>query len=242
LSNMLRATCLVVWLIALVFSAASITKIVSNVNINHFRKHHVSRERTEMENISEKKEKQAAQLYEAGWTIVKENNIRNFTNKGQHYSGNKNLSYLDAAVQNDGLGMEYEVERTQKVAPGTYRLEAKGRANGNGAEIYAVDGRGVRSTAAIPVCDYLGGSVWKNACLELESDTAKMLPNRHYLEKLSKVNGSHGYGWSDIVINDIIVGPDSLIRYGVTNLSDIKTWDGTWLSATSFELIRQDKK
>ena len=197
--------------------------------------------RIEKENIAERKERQAGQLSEAGWTIVKDNNIRNYTNKGQHYSGNNDLSYLDAAVLNDGLGMEYEVERTQKVAPGMYRLEAKGRSNGKGAEIYVIDGHGVKYTESIPVCGNHGGSVWKNARIELDADSAKLLPNRHYLNQLTEANHSQGFGWSDIVIKDIYVGPDSLIRYGVSNLSDSNTWDGTWLSATSFELKRQEQ-
>ncbi|MDE5870430.1 MAG: PspC domain-containing protein, partial [Muribaculaceae bacterium] len=208
LSNILRVVCLVVWLIALVFSAASITKIISNVNINYIPKQHLRMERTEKENIAERKERQAGQLSEAGWTIVKDNNIRNYINKGQHYSGNNNLSYLDASVQNDGLGMEYEMERTQKVAPGIYKLEAKGRSNGKGAEIYVVDGHGVKHTESIPVCGNHGGSVWKNARIELEADSSELLPNRHYLKQLSEANHSQGYGWSDIVINDIYVGQD----------------------------------
>ena len=238
LSNMLRVTLWVVWLIALIFTGVSITKIISNISINlpKQRQHH---EQTWKEKMAEEKESQVAQLSEAGWTIVKDNNTRHYTSHGQHYSGNDKTVYLDASMDHVGLDMEYEVERRQKVAPGTYRLEAKGRANGSGAEIFVIDGHGTRYTADIPVCGNKGGNVWKTACLSLAADTAKILPNRDYLEKLSKVNNSEGYGWSDIIIRDIYVGPDSLLRYGVSNQSESKTWDGTWLSATSFELKRQ---
>ena len=137
--------------------------------------------------------------------------------------------------------MEYEVARTQKIAPGTYSLEAKGRATGNGGEIFVFDGSGKRYSAAIPVCGNKGGDVWKKAGLMMEGDSTKTLPNRHYLDHLAKVNNSQGFGWSDIVIENITIGADSIIRYGLTNVSPTQTWDGTWLSATSFELKRQDQ-
>ena len=239
LSITLRVICLVVWLIALVFSAASITKIASNINIYHHNQYYLKNRQSDEEKIASKKEAQEAQLHEAGWIITKKNNINKYSNKGQHYSGNQDKTYLEAEMLHAGLNMEYETERQIKVAPGTYRLEVKGRTNGEGAEIYAIDGHGARRSADIPVCGNKGGNVWKDACITLEADTAKLLPNRHYLKQLSKANHSEGYGWSEIVIKDIYVGPDSVIRYGVSNLSDHKTWDGTWLSATSFELIRQ---
>ena len=239
LSTILRVVCIVCWFIALVFSAASITKIVSNFNIHYYPRQIKNYTKTEDEKRAKRMAKQSIQLSEAGWVIKKDNNIRNYTNKGEHFSGNKSISYLDASILHDGMGMEYEVERSLKVAPGIYSLEAKGRTNGNGAEIYVVDGHGARLTESIPICGHYGGSTWKNACLALEADTTEILPNRNYLKYLSQVNKSQGYGWSDIVINNIYVGPDSLIRYGVSNLSDNKTWDGTWLSATSFELKLQ---
>lgn len=240
LSNTLRVVCLVIWLIALVFSAGSITKIVSNFNINYIHKHEKEGIKSSAEIISERKELQASQLSDAGWIIIKDNNVQNYTNNGEHFSGDRGLTYIDAGMEHDGLGMEFEVERNQKVAPGTYRLEAKGRSNGNGAEIFAVNGAGMRYTDQIPVCGNKGGAVWKNAEIALKNDTAKILPNRHYLDKLTKVNQSQGYGWSDILIDNITVGKDSVIRFGVTNVSPSHTWDGTWLSATSFELIKKD--
>ncbi|MDE7422024.1 MAG: PspC domain-containing protein [Muribaculaceae bacterium] len=239
LSNTLRGVSLVLWLIALVFCAVSITKVVYNINYHYIPKHRVKMEKSRQETIAEKKEKQASQLEEAGWIIIKENNIQNYTNKGEHFSGDRGLTYIDAGMEHDGFGMEFEVERSQKVAPGTYRLESKGRANGNGAEIFAVTGNGTRYSEPIPVCGNKGGGIWKNAEIALKNDTAKILPNRHYLDKLTKVNHSQGYGWSDVTIDNITVGQDSIIRFGVTNVSPSHTWDGTWLSATSFELVKK---
>ena len=241
MSTTLRAVCLTIWLIALVFSAASITKIISNINIHYIHKHIEKREQTKEEEIEKRKEQQSHQLSDAGWIITKDNNIKNYTNKGEHFSGDRSLTYLDAGMMNEGLGMEYEVERTQKLAPGIYRLEAKGRTNGNGAEIFVLDGSGKRYYASIPVCGNKGGDVWKKANLTMEADTTKILPNRHYLDRLSKVNNSQGFGWSNIVIENITIGPDSIIHYGLTNVAPTQTWDGTWLSATSFEIKRQDQ-
>ncbi len=235
LSSPLRIVCLILWVISIFVCTAASTKIGGNT-VRYYRyTTHAKTENKQEKNI----EKQKRQLADAGWTIVKDNNIRNYTSHGEHFSGDRGLSYLDASRHSDGLGMEYEVERTQKVAPGTYRLEVKGRANGNGAEIFVLNGNGTRYSEPIPVCGNKGGSVWKNAELTLRADTAKILPNRHYLDRLTKVNNSQGYGWSDVKIENITVGPDSIIRYGLTNLSPSQTWDGTWLSATSFELKRE---
>ncbi len=197
-------------------------------------------ETSEKRHKADKKEKQAVQLAEAGWVITKSNNVRNYTNKGEHFSGDGGLTYIDAGMENDGLGMEFEVERSRKVAPGTYRLEAKARANGNGAEIFAITGNGSRYSEPIPVCGNKGGGVWKKAEIEVKNDSANILPNRHYLDKLTEVNNCQGYGWSEVVIENITVGQDSIVRFGVTNVSPSTTWDGTWLSATSFELLKQN--
>ena len=236
LSLSLRIACLTLWMISIVVCTASSSKIGGNAASYY---HFLSKNKVSNQDEETSKEKQKQQLIEAGWNIIKENNIRNYTNQGEHYSGNKRLTYLDAGMQNDGLHMEFEVEKNQKVAPGVYRLEAKGRANGCGAEIFAINGADIRYSIEIPVCGNKGGEVWKNAEIALKNDTAKILPNRHFLNKLTKVNQSQGYGWSDIIIDNITVGQDSIIRFGVTNVSPSHTWDGTWLSATSFELVKK---
>ncbi|MDE6552769.1 MAG: PspC domain-containing protein [Muribaculaceae bacterium] len=237
MSTTLRILCMILWLISITVCTASSTKITGNAVGYH---NYVMRKAAKEEFSDNAMKRQKEQLTDAGWVILKERNIRNYTNKGEYYTGDKGIVYFDAGRENDGLDMEYEIERTQKVAPGKYRLEAKGRTNGNGAEIFAFDGQGRRYSRPIPVCGNKGGSIWKNAGITLSADTAKLLPNRHYLSHLSKVNNSQGYGWSDIVIEDIIVGPDSIIRYGITNVTPDQTWDGSWLSASSFELKRQE--
>lgn len=235
MSTALRVFCIILWIGSIFVCTASSTKIGGNA----VRYYNYTHTKSKKEKVETAKDKQKKQLAEAGWNIIKDKNVQNYTNKGEHFSGDHGLAYIDAARQSDGLVMEYEIERTQKVAPGIYRLEAKGRTNGNGAEIFAFDGNGRRYSEPIPVCGGKGGSIWKNAEITVRADTAKLLPNRNYLDHLIKVNNSRGYGWSDVVIEKITVGPDSIIRYGLTNVSPTQTWDGTWLSATSFELKRE---
>lgn len=237
LSLSLRITCLTLWMISLVVCTTSSTNIAGKAASYH---HFLLKRKQEKENKETAKDKQEKQLIEAGWTVLKANNIKNFTNQGEHYSGDNGITYLDAGSENNSLDMEYDIEKRLKVDPGVYRLEAKARTNGKGAEIYAENGSGIRYSDQIPVCGNKGGTVWKNAEIALRNDTAQLLPNRHYLDKLTKVNQSQGYGWSDIVIDNITVGQDSIIRFGVTNVSPSYIWDGTWLSATSFELKRQE--
>ncbi|MDE7347136.1 MAG: PspC domain-containing protein [Muribaculaceae bacterium] len=237
LSSSLRILCMLLWMISIVVCTACSSKIGGNAVRYH---RYLSQEDTKTEKIRIKKGKQETQLTEAGWNVVKGKNIQNYMNSGEHFSGDRSLTYLDAGREQEGLGMEYEVERIQKVAPGKYNLEVKGRANGNGGEIFAFNGNGTRYSSPIPVCGNKGGSVWKDAELTLKADTLKVLPNRNYLDHLAKVNNSQGYGWSDILIENITIDTDSIIRYGVTNVSPTQTWDGTWLSATSFELKRQE--
>lgn len=240
LSTTLKTISLIIWLITIVLSAGSLTKVVSNVVIEKqalYRRYH---KKSRTESTFKIKEKQAEQLKASGWIIVRDYNIKNYTNSGKHYTGNGSLRYLDAALNNDEFGMEYEVEKILKVAPGTYKLKAYGRADGMGAEIFAINGSDTRFSEPIPVCGNKGGGIWKDARIQLNSDSALLLNNLHYLKKLANANDSQGFGWSEVVIDNVIVGPDSLVRYGLTNVSPTTSWDGTWLSATSFELIKKD--
>ena len=239
LTTKLRVGSLVIWLIALLFAAASLTNIASNtISYHRFTKRHLGHKEY---NEEERKNEQHRKLNEEGWTIVWDNNTNKLSNKGQHYSGNKYVSYLEGKTEDSGMVMKYEVVRSQKLSPGVYRLQAIGRTNGNGAEIVAFNGKDERYSSPIPVCGNKGGSVWSDARMALEADTTNILPNRNYLNSITKANNSKGYGWSEIVIDNVIVGPDSILKYGVTNVSPTQTWDGTWLSATAFELIRQEQ-
>ncbi|MDE6381106.1 MAG: hypothetical protein K2L11_11605, partial [Muribaculaceae bacterium] len=238
MSTALRIICLTVWMIALIIFSASSTKIISRVSIQHDW-HRYGVEDYE-DRIQRKEDRKINNLLNAGWNLTRGENLSDYTKAGGHFSGDDKIRYLHASRENSSMLMEYEVDRTQKVAPGLYTLHAIGRTNGQGAEIFAIDANGKRLTAEIPICGNEGGSLWHDAKVALDADTAMNRSDRGYLQKIAKSNDGKGYGWSSIEIDSITVGPDSIVRYGVTNLSNNKTWDGTWLSATSFELRRKE--
>ena len=131
--------------------------------------------------------------------------------------------------------MNYQVERLMHVAPGIYRLEATGRTDGNGAGIYVENG-GNRYEAAIPVCGNRGGQIWDDAKQNLYATADDKEKQR--LGKIIAQNDSCGYGWSEVVIDNIVIN-DSIVRYGVGNRcisSDV--WNGTYFSAADFKLTK----
>lgn len=240
MSSKLRISCIILWVISLLVFLISSSNVVSNVGI-HYAPSIEEYKEQEAKHEAEKEAKELEYLENAGWSLIKnENLIKRYTLQGEHFSGDSNVRYLDGAGSDGSMGMAYEVARQQKVAPGKYRLHAAVRANGQGAEIFAVNGNGLRLSMQIPVCGNEGGSIWQNAKNALEADTTFSRPDREYLEKIVNANDKRGFGWSEVVIDNIIVGSDSIITYGVTNVSSSRTWEGTWLSATAFELRKDN--
>ncbi len=182
--------------------------------------------------------RQTEMLASSGWKLVKSVNVNSsYFGCGEHYSGETKIWYPEAG-NNDAM-MIYEIERGVKVAPGRYTLEAVSRTDGNGCEIFAVNGAGERFAAPVPVCGRSGGSVWATAKEAVENDSLPEV-DRERLKRMFEVHGKKGYGWSRVRIDGVTVGSDSLLTYGVTNDSPVRTWDGSTLSATSFELIRTE--
>lgn len=168
-----------------------------------------------------------------GWIIARDNNVRgDLVNKGEHYSGYSNKYYLDV-WESEGT-MAAEIVREEKVAPGTYTLSAVARTNGEGVEIFAHTSAG---RYASPVIAYgnEGGEIW-NKAVEALADTTLTDSNRMLMKQYADANNSHGYGWSRVNIGNIEVAGDSLITYGITNLSPASGWNGSWFSATEFIL------
>lgn len=189
------------------------------------------------QNASESAEKNRSLLTEDGWRIVEARNLDNqYLGNGEHYSGNRHRTYIEG-ISRDG-SMVYEVVRNMKVAPGKYTLEAIARTDGTGCEIFAVNGSGKRSSAAVPVCGRHGGNIWADACASLKADTA-VIADKERLKKIAGTHDKKGYGWSTVRVTGIEVGPDSTLTYGVTNQSPNTLWDGTRFSATTFSLTRE---
>ncbi len=233
MSILLRFSCVTLWIIGLIVFVASSTNIVSNVSLEYGPRNHAAHQEREAERLLRQREFLESQ----GWTIVRETNLKGgYTRSDKHYSGADDIRFLHAGSKENDRVMEYEVVKHVKVAPGVYRLKAAGRTNGEGAEIFAENGNGIRFASPIPVCANSGGSIWQNAKDALEADSLKKRPDRGYLNKIYKANDKHGYGWSEIVVENIKVGPDSILTYGVTNVGTAHTWEGSWFSATSFDL------
>lgn len=244
--------CVIAWVVAVVLSIGSWVQIahimrVNRLELNRMRVEQREERREKQRKLAEDQKKRREQinenrnreqlklLEEQGWRAVKNRNLdAHYMMSGEHYSGNKERFYLDA--YNKSGDMTYEVVRTVKVAPGIYTLQAVARTDGNGCEVFAVNGADKRYAVDVPVCGNKGGSVWADAKKALEVPDSVVLPDRDRLSALVRVNRSKGYGWSRVAVNGIKVGADSVLTYGVTNDVVSKTWDGTWLSATAFEL------
>lgn len=240
LNTPLRISCVAMWVITLIVFSASWTKMISNVSILHTEPYEKRVERVAIRNAkrkAEKKERELSYLRQAGWTIERGENVDScFTDSGEHFSGDSSVRYLNAYGEG-GMDMAYTVTRTLKVAPGRYIIKAAARTNGEGAGIFAVNGSGKKMFTPIPVCGSRGGSIWSDAKIALDADTAKTRPDRSYLKRIVKANEERGYGWSEVLISNITVGSDSILTYGVTNQTPMRMWEGTWLSASGFELI-----
>lgn len=234
MSNWLRVACVAVWVIALVAFISTSTNIVSNVGMKYGTKRH----EVHIERENERVNKDRNYLESQGWTIVRDKNLRGGYTRSDMYYNDADVRYPHAGTKDNREVMEYEIVRHEKVTPGVYRLTAAGRTDGRGVEIFAVDGKGARYASEIPVCGNRGGSIWQDAKDALEADSLHKRPDHGYLRAIYKANDKKGYGWSEVVIDDITVGPDSILTYGVTNVTPSHSWEGTWFSVSSFNIFK----
>lgn len=180
-------------------------------------------------------------LRDIGFTVTKNDGGRwYFAVSGKHYTGNPELEYLDACADEDGV-LQYHAEHKEtNLWPGIYRLTAAGRTSyqGNtGAFIFAKAEELLLKE--IPACDDRGGDIWRDAAIRVKEADEKheqISPND---VRIALANGGMGYGWSKIVIGDIIVR-DGTLTYGVTCDQDFTgtQFKGRWLSAVDFVLER----
>ena len=91
----------------------------------------------------------------------------------------------------------------------------------------------------IPACDDRGGDIWKDAAIRVKEADEKGQQISPGDVRIALANGGMGYGWSKIVIDNIIVR-DGKLTYGVSCDSDFtgKQFTGRWLSAVDFVLER----
>ena len=169
-------------------------------------------------------------LTDRGWEVIAHDHTYNYMKSSEHYSGDRSKEYIDGFSEHPN--MLYTVERTVRITPGIYSLEAAVRTNGEGPEVYAFNSKGERLSASFPVYANSGGEIWQEAMVRMENDSTLS----GEVKRIADVNRKRGYGWSRVHIDNIEV-TDSIIRYGVTNRNGATGyWNGTWFSATDFKL------
>ena len=175
------------------------------------------------------------------WKLLQAENClsRRYTNSGKYFTGDRRVRYLDAYDPSGNL--LFQAERTEKKAPGHYRLTCNARADNWGAFIYAETAMGRDSISITPLGNE-GGNIWQMAVdyvakvSEAEINTTE---KGHLMKRISEANNGNGFGWTQTILKDIEVGPDSLVRYGVYANSELSVSDANrfhWFSATDFTL------
>ncbi len=171
-------------------------------------------------------------LTDRGWEVIAHDHTYNYMKSTEHYSGDRSKEYIDGFSEHPN--MLYTVERTVRITPGIYALEAAVRTNGEGPEIYAFNSKGERLSASFPVYANSGGEIWQEAMVRMENDSTLT----GEVKRIAEANRKRGHGWSRVRIDNIEV-TDSIIRYGVTNRNGATGyWNGTWFSATDFKLSK----
>lgn len=175
------------------------------------------------------------------WKLLQAENClsRRYTNSGKYFTGDRRVRYLDAYDPSGNL--LFQAERSEKKAPGHYRLTCNARADNWGAFIYAETAMGRDSISITPLGNE-GGNIWQMAVdylakvSEAEINTTE---KGHLMKRISEANNGNGFGWTQTILKDIEVGPDSLVRYGVYANSELSVSDSNrfhWFSATDFTL------
>lgn len=181
-------------------------------------------------------------LRDIGFSVTKNEGGRwYFAVSGKHYTGNPDLEYLDACADEDGV-LKYHAQHVEtNLKPGIYRLTAAGRTSYSGytgAFIFA-QAEGKPLLKEIPALDDREGDIWKDAAIRVKEADEKGQQISPQDVRIALANGGMGYGWSKIVIEDIIVR-DGTLTYGVSCDEDFtgKHFTGRWLSAVDFVLER----
>ena len=96
------------------------------------------------------------------WKLLQAENClsRRYTNSGKYFTGDRRVRYLDAYDPSGNL--LFQAERTEKKAPGHYRLTCNARADNWGAFIYAETAMGRDSISITPLGNE-GGNIWQMA-------------------------------------------------------------------------------
>ena len=175
------------------------------------------------------------------WKLLKAENClsHRYTNSGKYFTGDRRVRYLDAYDPSGNL--LFQAERTEKKAPGHYRLTCNARADNWGAFIYAETAMGRDSISITPLGNE-GGNIWQMAVdyvARVSDAEINTTEKGHLMKRISEANNGNGFGWTQTILKDVEVGPDSLVRYGVYADSELSVSNANrfhWFSATDFKL------
>ena len=164
---------------------------------------------------------------ENNWVMVKTNNTEEnyatLTSKGEYFTGDEEVWYLNGHEWDKDQPLVYQAEHEEWVEPGVYSLSCIVRADGWGAFVYTVC-NGEKQLQDIPARGFKGGELWQSATDSLTSKKgAKGLAQRqqHKWQNIAKANHSRGYGWSRVQIDNIVVAHDSIpVVYGVSTVPE----------------------
>ena len=115
-------------------------------------------------------------LIQENWNVVRHDGCRGFVSIGEHYQ-NGGKRYLHA-YSVDGR-IQYQMEKTDSVQPGVYRLEAVGRSNGKGAFVYVCTNDSSYKRE-IPNCHDTQGGIWQEAQQRIAAGGAYGAVRRHH--------------------------------------------------------------
>ncbi|MBQ8866744.1 MAG: PspC domain-containing protein [Bacteroidaceae bacterium] len=219
---------LVVFFVSLIIGFSSLVGFGMEMDYTSKQIHQEYREQRE----EQRNQEEIDWLTDRGWEVIAHDHTNSYMKRSEHYSGDRSKEYIDGFSEHPN--MLYTVERTVRITPGIYSLEAAVRTNGEGPEIYAFNSKGERLSASFPVYANYGGEIWQEAMVRMENDSTLT----GEVKRIAEANRKRGHGWSRVHINNIEV-TDSIIRYGVTNRNGATGyWNGTWFSATDFKLSK----
>ena len=148
-----------------------------------------------------------------------------WTSSGSYFNGNSSVRYLDA----NGANVEYQVERTDTIAKGSYTLSYVARATGQGAVVF-VKSTEWKEDIIVPIKAYggEGGPIWEEA--------KKGTP-------IAEANDGKGAGWARYDIK-FFMDEDGTVTYGVKVSPELSTPEDpfVWFSATDFKLYKNNNQ
>ena len=251
-----RLAFLVVWIGLFIAAAVFCTRLVGQIKEAEDKSWQIRDEQYRKENTHDGifyKPDEWDFLSERGWRVLRADHCDRYTSSGQYYTGS-GARYID--TYDSRHRQLFTIERTEPLQPGTYRLTACVRADGQGAYVYAFTDtlaeNGTVYQTEIPADDNTGGGLWREARLKRDSIDAYVSTNPEsvrpadydYLRAIAEANGGRGFGWNRIALPLVVVKKPTLIHYGVSTVPSLTghTWLGQWFSACDFELKRIDDK